>query len=312
MSIILQVSAWVILAVGYFALGHKFFPNLKNWFTTGKVSYVWLISITLGLFVLLTYPIFFNWWAVNFWNVPENELTDFTKLGPLGDIYGSLNTIVSSIALCAIAFTTYLQVISLKETRKITTEQMDESRNAIFATKFYALLNYKDEKLKTLSVKRDGIEYFGCQIFDFYFCYFDNLFKKEWKELTTYIEQDIYSHIRKCDLEVNDGKEFSDWYAHFLQIANLIDFINTSDLTEKDKDFYFNVLRSSMTMREQITLFWIAPVTPQVYAKLKNGRIFNLFFNKKLVHYGIQFYQDKNFESFNWQKVFDEKKETLA
>jgi hypothetical protein len=97
---------------------------------------------------------FFNWWAVNFWNVPENELTDFTKLGPLGDIYGSLNTIVSSIALCAIAFTTYLQVISLKETRKITTEQMDESRNAIFATKFYALLNYKDEKLKTLSVKR--------------------------------------------------------------------------------------------------------------------------------------------------------------
>jgi hypothetical protein len=54
-----------------------------------------------------------------------------------------------------------------------------------------------------------------------------------------------------------------------------------------------------MTMREQITLFWIAPVTPQVYAKLKNGRIFNLFFNKKLVHYGIQFYQDKNFESFN-------------
>ena len=158
MSIILQVSAWVILAVGFFALGHKFFPNLKNWFTTGKVSYVWLISITLGLFVLLTYPIFFNWWAVNFRNVPENELTDFTKLGPLGDIYGSLNTIVSSIALCAIAFTTYLQVISLKETRKITTEQMDESRNAIFATKFYALLNYKDEKLKTLSVKRDGIE----------------------------------------------------------------------------------------------------------------------------------------------------------
>lgn len=74
MSIILQVSAWVILAVGFFALGHKFFPNLKNWFTTGKVSYVWLISITLGLFVLLTYPIFFNWWAVNFWNVPEMNL----------------------------------------------------------------------------------------------------------------------------------------------------------------------------------------------------------------------------------------------
>jgi hypothetical protein len=55
----------------------------------------------------------------------ENELTDFTKLGPLGDIYGSLNTIVSSIALCAIAFTTYLQVISLKQEKLLLSKWMN-------------------------------------------------------------------------------------------------------------------------------------------------------------------------------------------
>ncbi|MDC5672172.1 hypothetical protein OFN19_18255, partial [Acinetobacter baumannii] len=86
------------MAVGFFALSLKFFPNLKKWLTTGKVSYVWLVAITLGIFVLLTYPYFFNWWAINFWNVPEEQLSDLTKLGPLGDIYGSLNTLISSIA----------------------------------------------------------------------------------------------------------------------------------------------------------------------------------------------------------------------
>ncbi|MDC4977333.1 hypothetical protein OHW14_17975, partial [Acinetobacter baumannii] len=98
MQTIIQIAAWVVLAVGFFALGLKFFPNLKKWLTTGKVSYVWLVAITLGLFVLLTYPYFFNWWAINFWGVSVGELGD---LGPLGDIYGSLNSLISSIALCA-------------------------------------------------------------------------------------------------------------------------------------------------------------------------------------------------------------------
>ena len=69
------------------------------------------------------------------------------NLGSIGDIYGSLNTLVSSIALLAVAFTTYLQVISLKETRKANSkqlnlakdahdEQIKESRNAILLINF--------------------------------------------------------------------------------------------------------------------------------------------------------------------------------
>ncbi|MDC4685764.1 hypothetical protein NQ809_18700, partial [Acinetobacter baumannii] len=117
MQIIIQIAAGVVLAVGFFALSLKFFPNLKKWLTTGKVSYVWLVAITLGIFVLLTYPYFFNWWAINFWNVPEEQLSDLTKLGPLGDIYGSLNTLISSIALYAVGVSAYWQVTSLKEAR---------------------------------------------------------------------------------------------------------------------------------------------------------------------------------------------------
>ncbi|MDC4542035.1 hypothetical protein NQ781_18430, partial [Acinetobacter baumannii] len=147
MEIIIQISAWVFLGVGLFALAQKFFPNFKKWITTGKVSYVWLIAITIGLFVLLTYPYFFNWWAINFWGVPQEELSDLTKLGPLGDIYGSLNTLISSIALSAVAFSAYLQVTSLKETRiankeqfvlaeKSHQEQLNESKHAVFSNTF--------------------------------------------------------------------------------------------------------------------------------------------------------------------------------
>lgn len=130
MPIILQITAWAILAVGLLALGYKFFPNFKQWFTSGKISYVWLIAITLGLFVLLTYPYFFNWWAVNFWNVPEGELTDLTKLGPLGDIYGSLNTIFTSATLAFVVYATFLQRQANIDARIAMNNQLQQARDA--------------------------------------------------------------------------------------------------------------------------------------------------------------------------------------
>lgn len=302
MQTIIQIAAWVVLAVGFFAVGLKFFPNLKKWLITGKVSYVWLIAITFGLFVMLTYPYFFNWWAINFWGVTEGELSD---LGPLGDIYGSLNSLISSIALCAVAYSAWLQVTSLKETRLVNNLQIRESRNAIFTTKFYSLLSYKEEILRSLNITFEGKTYQGREIFSIYVIYIDNLFDNEWKDLNHFDKKLLNAEIRKCNKIVNDGKEFSDWYSYFLQTVNLINLIKNSNIDSDEKKYFYNILRSSMSMHEQLTLFWVAPATPQVYDFLRGIRIFNLFFNRKLIPFAKHFYDESCFNNKSWGDVFN-------
>lgn len=141
MQTIIQIAAWVVLAVGFFAVGLKFFPNLKKWCSAGTINYFWLFIIIFGVFIFLTYPYFFNLWAVYFWHVPESELTDYTKLGPLGDIYGSLNTLFTSATLLIVIYSTLLQrqankdahaamLKQLQQAEKATKDQLKQARDA--------------------------------------------------------------------------------------------------------------------------------------------------------------------------------------
>ncbi|HAV5300019.1 TPA: hypothetical protein JI044_16480 [Acinetobacter baumannii] len=273
---------------------------------------IWGVGVLSIVCLWIAFPFIFKL-LIEAYKFPK----DFTDFGPFGDIYGSLNTLISSIALCAVAFSTYLQVTSIRETRETNTkqlnlakeahdEQVKESRNAIFANKFYSLLNYKDEMLKTLVVKKDNKIHEGRKIFDIYFNYFENLIDNDWKDLKRFNENVIINEIRKCDLASDEGIEFNDWYSHFLKIADIIKLIKNSELLDSEKDFFFSVLRSSMTMREQITLFWVAPVVPQVYPILEDSKIFNLFYGEKFIPYGQQFYKRGHFNSNSWKNVFDE------
>jgi hypothetical protein len=281
-------------------------------------NYHWLILLVILFAVIaawLSFPIFFEWLITKHFLIDPEKYGQ--KFGAVGDTYGSLNTLISSIAMCAVAYSTWLQVTSLKETRKMNRdqmtltkevhdEQMTASRNAIFTTKFYSLLNYKDEMLKTFAVQKDSKIYEGREIFDIYFKYFENLLDNDWKDLKKFNEFIIIDEIRKCDKSFDEEVEFSDWYSHFLKIADIIKLIKNSELPDSEKDFFYSVLRTSMTMREQITLFWVAPVVPQVYPDLENSKIFNLFYGEKFIPYGQQFYKRGHFSSNSWKSLFDE------
>lgn len=297
--------------------------------------------ITAGIFVLawLFFPNLFQWWALHVWSIPIEQLDEMGKLGPLGDIYGSLNTLFTSATLLIVLYSTYLQrqankdvresmaeqlkqakeasAEQLRQAKESTKQQLDlaeatrdaqikESQNAIFTTKFNSLLNYKDEMLKTFVVRKDNKIYNGREIFDIYFKHFENLVDSDWKDLKRFNENLIINEIRKCDLASDEGIEFNDWYSHFLKIADIIKLIKNSGLNDSEKDFFLSVLRSSMTMREQITLFWVAPVVPQIYPVLEDSKIFNLFYGEKFIPYCQQFYKRGHFNSNSWKKVFDE------
>ncbi|KHO15228.1 hypothetical protein NT90_11410 [Acinetobacter baumannii] len=272
---------------------------------------IWGVGILSIICLWIAFPLIFKT-LIDAYKLPE----DFKDFGPFGDIYGSLNTLISSIALCAVAYSTWLQITSLKETRESTIkqqnltqaihdEQIKESRNAIFTNRFYSLLSYKEEILKSLCVTYEGKAYQGREIFDLYFYYIDKLFSNEWKGRIYFHKNVLLSEIYKCDKLVNDGKEFNDWYVYFLQTVNIINLIKNSNIDKGEKEFFYNILRSSMSMHEQITLFWVAPVTPQVYEFLRETSIFNLFFNKNLIPFGKQFYDETFFNNKSWGDVFN-------
>lgn len=295
MQIIIQISAWVVLAVGFFAVGHKFFPNFKKWLTTGKVSYVWLIAITLGLFVLLTYPYFFNWWAINFWGVPKEELSDLTKLGPLGDIYGSLNTLISSIALCAVAYSTYLQIKELRLSRQTYEDQLRESKYSNFTSLFYSLFNNKNLNYNNLIVKKDGVKYGA-----------DEIFLKNGREIIRLIIYEWKGEIpdkgtvRKKYIEFNRDAfgPFlnSQLISYFSIYGDLFYLINNSDLLEKDKEFFKRLVTNSMSTYEQLCLLWAGAFNKNINENLKNSAIFKMGYRPEILKFMKKFY-DKSYLS---------------
>lgn len=159
----------------------------------------WLI-ITGSLIVAIGYlyfylPQVFEWLAVEFWGVPSSTITEdgktkvlqLTDLGPLGDIYGSLNTLFTSATLAFVIYATLLQrqanhdareamAKQLRQARHATRKQLrqsqlstkrqlklaqaahdaqrKESQHTIFSNAFYSLLNYKRDLFGTIKFNK--------------------------------------------------------------------------------------------------------------------------------------------------------------
>ncbi|MFV5340842.1 hypothetical protein [Acinetobacter baumannii] len=335
MSIIYQIVAWVILIVGVFALINKFYSNFKDWITNGNVSYLWLILITIGIFIFLTYPYFFNLWAVYFWHVPESELTDFTKLGPLGDIYGSLNTLFTSATLAIVIYSTILQrqanedtrkamykelvqakrlsSLQLKQAKQASAEQLKlvkethnaqirESQYTFFTNQFYSLLNLKENKFHKLKININGKNYEQEQIFI--------KLSNDFNEMLMDVENNEISeeYINKKFMEYSDESDGSTSdivLSYFLIYVNLIKLIKKSELNDKEKEFYFETLGYSMRLQEQIVFFWVSSFVMRFNFYLENTQIFNQFYSDEYLVIAKKFHTKSAFPII-WHEKIDE------
>ncbi|MDO7512186.1 hypothetical protein Q5M54_14140 [Acinetobacter baumannii] len=88
--------------------------------------------ITAGIFVLawLFFPNLFQWWALHVWSIPTDQLDEMGKLGPLGDIYGSLNTLFTSATLLIVIYSAYLQRQANEDAREAMAEQLKQASEA--------------------------------------------------------------------------------------------------------------------------------------------------------------------------------------
>ncbi|WP_407504198.1 hypothetical protein [Acinetobacter baumannii] len=247
---------------------------------------------------------------------------DFTDFGPFGDIYGSLNTLISSIALCAVAYSTYLQITSLNETRvtnkeqlrlaeKSHQEQLNESKHAVFSNTFNTLLNLKQDRYNGLKIrnKENGMEYISEEIFvsialRFLWLIDNYIYKENWGRTEIGQKFDGY-------LVVLGGKErgFAEIRSYFTIYGDLIELIRRSEIDENSKIFYRNIVSNSMSVHEQFTLLWISVNTKACSDLVHNSGIFNHFYSDDLMPFLTTFFDKSCFSHpkiiSNWDKYLN-------
>lgn len=279
------------------------------------MKYLWGFGALLLVVIWLFFPAIFNWWAEFVWHIPHNELEKVSDLGPLGDIYGSLNTLISSIALCAVAYSAYLQVTSLKETREATVrqlelaeknhkEQLNESKNSQFTNQFYALLNYKAETFRSLSIQ-NGEEIFSQnQIMKKFRNHFRVFIIKHSKgNIDDLTKEMIRKEFIRFSKQVNNNN-FFELFSYFECYVSLIRLIDMYQLDKKQKFFYMGLIRHSMTPDEQMVLFLLAPMWHRVHEGLAKSEIFYSFNLNNYVKFSLKYYDESYFALTNCKEIF--------
>lgn len=302
--------------------------------------------ITAGIFVLawLFFPNLFQWWAIHVWSIPADQLDEMGKLGPLGDIYGSLNTLFTSVTLLIVIYSAYLQrqankdareamaeqlkqakeasAEQLKQAKESTKQQLDlaettrdaqikESQNAIFATKFYSLLNFKKDKLNSFTLQRTVIDKtYGpkeiqenpMEAIDVISTSFYQISKSDNKRFLNLTVIQLQSEFQKIARE-NGYKSVSILIAYFYLYTSLCELIANSEISHNDKEFYKNVLSNSMSQGEQILLFWLVPMFLSI--NISGSEIFTMFgYSDAFEPFALKFHKKDHFRNDEWKNIF--------
>lgn len=185
--------------------------------------------------------------------------------------------------------------------------QIQESKNAFFISQFYALLNYKNEKLNELIITdTNGKILKGQEIFrwfDIELCV--NLGGKYDNDLDNLNIEKIEQEFKSITRKYNNNQTYYEIFSYFEIYSRLIKLLQSVNI--ENEAFYWEIIRGSMTGYEQCCLFYLAPMWERVYLPLKKCRIFNAFFADKTTSgFALKFYSKENFATKDWQIFFTE------
>ncbi len=282
-----------------------------------KKNYHGLILLVILFTVIaawLSFPIFFEWLITKYFHIDPVEYG--AKFGAVGDTYGSLNTLISSIALCAVAYSTWLQVTSLRETRKanqkqlnfakeVHDEQIKESKFTNFSNAFYNLLNFKQSRLHSLKISTEGGKFSPEFIFLKMTIKFITLLEDEWrdeklKKLTLeQVDQEYVSESKKLFGSSLIGIELISYY---LLYDDLFKLVAKAELTEEQQNFFRGIILNSITMSEFYNLVWISTNISELSVMVEEHAIFEKANSRLLLPYIKRFYDEKCLKRSNEQE----------
>ncbi len=305
------------------------------------------IFIVLGLVTFLIwffFPLLFKIWVFNILVKPPFTTANYSELGPIGDIFGGLTAVFTSATLIIVIYSAYLQrqankdareamaeqlkqakeasAEQLKQAKESTKQQLDlaeitrdaqikESQNAIFATKFYSLLNFKKDKLNSFTLQRiiidktygpKEIQENPMEAIDVISLGFYQISKRDNKRFLNLTDIQLQSEFQQIARE-NGYKSVSILIAYFYLYTSLCELIANSEISHNDKEFYKNVLSNSMSQGEQILLFWLVPMFLSI--NISGSEIFTMFgYSDAFEPFALKFHKKDHFRNDEWKNIF--------
>lgn len=298
---------------------------------------VWLLVILIIL-IWLVFPFLFK--AFMSWmSWIGADLKTFAEYGPVGDIYGSLNTLFTSATLIIVMYSAYLQreankdiresmADQLKQAKDATEEQVEqarestsqqlalakathdaqlkESRYSIFLNGFNSLLNYKHERYLSVQTSKDDKQYFAHEVFTNININLVKYLQSNWKDISIVskesVEQDFYNVMK----EISNINNHTELFTYFTSYIDLYDFINRSKIDEEDKVFYKKIVRNSISTGEHTALIWCGVFRNEIKKLIDNESIIDLEYAEFFMPFAVKFYKPDNFTCSdikeNWSK----------
>lgn len=287
-----------------------------------------VLLIAWGLF-----PLFFKWLMIGL-GTEKTALEDF---GTFGDIYGSLNTLFTSATLIIVMYSAYLQRQANKDAREAMAKQlrqvrnasrkqlrqaqlstkrqlalaqaahdaqMKESKYAIFSNGFNALLSYKHEKFLSVKFVKGTNNYSAQEIFTHINLMFFNNVKTFWKDISDLDSKKIEISFYETIFKISDVKNVSEIFSYFYTVMDLFHYINRSQIDNKDKDFYRNIVINSLSVGEQIAIFWTGIFSEQMNNFIYREKLFEFGYDEDLLIFAMKFYEKELFGE-DFQKEWD-------
>ncbi|MFA3237832.1 hypothetical protein KWD51_06955 [Acinetobacter baumannii] len=287
---------------------------------------VWLLVILIIL-IWLVFPFLFK--AFMSWmSWIGADLKTFADYGPVGDIYGSLNTLFTSATLIIVMYSAYLQrqankdareamaeqlkqardatAKQLRQARRSTQQQLDlaqkthdaqliESKYAIFINGFNSLLNYKHERYMSVQTTKNSRTYLAHEIFTHLNIalkdHINNVWKDPSKISLKQLETDFYSTMN----EISNIGNHTDLMGYFATVCDLYNYINRSSINENDKKFYKSIVLNSTSVGEQAALFWIGTFREEFNILARSEKFFDFTYQEDMMPFAIKFYTKECF-----------------
>ncbi len=172
-------------------------------------------------------------------------------------------------------------------------EQMEELKKSNFDSRFYSLVYYKNDLLNAIKVKdHQSVETSGLQVFDDISSFFITELSKFDKEIDLNI---LKTHYHEYLVKINNKKAVLSIYSYFKIYKSIYLLVDNAGLTDKEKNLYMNVLKGLISTSEQMLLFFIAPLYPDLLEDFRGREIFNNFKINNVSQYIDQFYDASYF-----------------
>lgn len=287
--------------------------SLKKKVNENFSTFMLVVIVMSGIMLFLFLPLAFKHIAINVWEIPtslvdENGVSrplQLLDLGPLGDIYGSLNTLFTSITLGLVAYTAELQRKANKHTYNSNQIQINEAKYSNFSNLFYSLLNHKQAKVNSLIAENQGVTYDSNKIFLELTKELANLCAGKWKNLDNVKKEEVNQNIIDFSNKTFGKLFHAQIHSYFLVYSDLLNLINRSEISKENKDFFKRLLSNSMSGPEQISLLWISSYREDINQSLNDSEIFRLFYSDNMLPFAKKFHAKSHFSNIKFLKEWD-------